>query len=202
MLKNRIAALLSVILCLYLCIGTASAAETGSICVKGIRGTVSLHHVADADFRLTEDFQGAAVVTLEDYSVAAENARILSDFVAENELAGWELSAEATGEVLFEPLEEGMYLVCSLSPQMEFMPFLVRIPMKIYGNTVYHVLAEPKKDPTPDTPTPPSPPVEPEPEIPQTGTSVLPKYLLLALGSCFIVFGVSDLFRGRRRSDP
>ena len=85
------------------------------------------------------------------------DARILSDFVAENELAGWELSAEATGEVLFEPLEEGMYLVCSLSPQMEFMPFLVRIPMKIYGNTVYHVLAEPKKDPTPDTPTPPSP---------------------------------------------
>lgn len=202
MLKNKLTALLSALFALLLCIGTAFAAETGSICVRGIRGEVSLYHVADAQFHLTEEFLEASVVTLEDSSAAAENAQILSRFVQEHGLVGAELSAAELGEVWYNPLEEGMYLVCSLSQPMEFQPFLVRIPMKIYGNTVYHVLAEPKKDPTPDDPTPPTPPVEPEPEIPQTGSITWPKYLLLVLGAGFIVTGVNDLLRGRRRSDP
>ena len=198
-MKRKFIAFLSALFCLALCISTASADEVGSLCLKGIHDSVRLYHVATADFVLTEPFQGVTGIDTEHLSTSPEAAKILSEFAQLNEISGRTQTADSAGAVRFAPLEEGLYLACSLASEPEFLPFIVTIPMEINGKTVYHILAEPKIQ-DPSGPTAPPPPVEPEPEpeIPQTGISVWPKYILLAAGTVLLVAGLIDLFRGRR----
>lgn len=198
--KSKITFCLMSFLCVALCLTSAFAAETGSIRLKDISESAQLYHVATENWQLTEPFEGAITFDAEDSAISSENAQILAEFVKDSHISGWNEAIDASGEVFFAPLEEGVYLICSSAQEMEFTPFLVTIPMEINGETVYHIAAEPKIE-EPSDPTPPEPPVEPkpEPEIPQTGTSILPRYLLLVAGLLLLSAGVVDLFRGRRQ---
>lgn len=211
MRKNRILCLLLGLLCLFSF--TAAAAETGSLRIVGIDNAVCLYHVATADAVLTEAFALAPVEELTEQQNAVENAKILYAYALENAIAGQEAAPDEEGEVLYTPLEEGLYLVCSLEEEMEFSPFLVSIPTIINDQVIYHVEAKPKEDeptepsdpsdptePTePSDPTEPTEPTEPDPDIPQTGTSVIPKYLLMTLGTITVIAGFIDLIRGREQ---
>ena len=88
--------------------------------------------------------------------------------------------------------------MCSVGEKAEFAPFLVQIPMTIGEKKVYDIQAEPKVDNPPESSTP-SQPVDPEPEIPQTGAILWPKYLLLGLGAVLILAGIIEALRGREK---
>lgn len=76
----------------------------------------------------------------------------------------------------------------------------------IITNTYTEDITDPGVPPEPTLPTNPiaPPPAEPPdkpvgPTIPQTGAEVLPVYLLMAAGVLFVLLGIIDLYRGRKR---
>lgn len=189
--KYLFALLLTLLLAL-----SASAAEAGSLTITGIEDPVCLHYVADADAALAEAFADAPVENLSEDTAAAANAAILYDYALENSIPGTQLAPDANGVLLFEVLSEGLYLL--YSPSGEFTPFLVNIPTVLNGETVYHIHAEPKPG-EPTEPAVPTEPTEPDPEIPQTGRSVWPKYILMVIGAAAVLIGIIDLIRGREK---
>ena len=195
MAKNRWIAVLTVLL-LLLAVPKAMAAEQGSIKICGIEKTISLFSVASADGTLTDDF-AEAPVDITDEKQAVSNAKALWNFAKERQLIGWEQQADAEENVMFTPLEEGLYLLVSTAEEAEFDPFLVKIPTVIDGKLVYHIEAEPKQEENPPT-EPTTPPTEPpKPNIPQTGTSVIPKYLLMGCGILVTLTGLFLMIRGK-----
>ena len=200
----------------------ASAAETGSLKIVDIQGKVALHHVAESDGKLTEAFADAPVEDILEEKAAVRNARALQEHAASKLIPGAEAAPNAEGAVLYSPLEEGVYLVCSLHAEPEFDPFLVNIPTKIEDQLIYDVVAQPKldepdpstptdptdpSDPTdpdsptdPDDPSSPTIPSDPGPNIPQTGESVIPQYLLLAIGTLITLAGLYELIAGRKET--
>ena len=205
MTKHNILRILGVVLCLLALSTAVSAAETGSIRVVDIDEPICLHFVATPDGVLTEAFADAPVEALSESTAAVRNARILQEYAAQNRIQGREGTLE-DGAVLFEGLEEGLYLVYSLAEEAEFNPFLVKIPTVINEETIYDVEAAPKEDEPPEETTEPTKPDEPsepvppdEPDIPQTGISVYPKYILLFLGCVAVVLGVVELILGKEK---
>lgn len=211
---------LAVMLCLLLPV-TAFAAQEGSLKIVDIENPVCLYHVADAAGVPTEAFAGSPVEDLTDQASAVKNAAKLWDYALAQEIPGEERTPSADGEVKYEALQEGLYLVCSLAEEAEFKPFLVALPTVINGENIYHIEANPKaEEPEPTEPSQPSEPTEPSepsepteeptepgpseptdpgPNIPQTGNSVLPKYLLLGIGTLAVLAGLVDLIRGREK---
>ena len=197
-LKNRKWIVFFAVFLLLAAARTAHAAELGSLEIINIEHPVRMHRVASSDAVLTEPFAAVPGVSLSDLESAVKNAKTLFKYAEENNIPGWDLSPEENA-VLFAPLEEGVYLVYSLAQEAEFTPFLVSIPTQINGEAIHHIQAKPKEEP-PTKPTDPPDATEPvEPEIPQTGNSVIPKYVLLVLGTAITLFGVADLIRGRER---
>ena len=192
---------LPILLCLLLGCVTVSAAESGSLRIVDVENAVALYPVATSDGILTEAFRNAPVTELLEESKAVENAAILDQFVKENQISGQEQAPDDTKEVHYASLETGVYLVRSMHSEPEFAPFLVGIPMQINGQTLYHVTADPKaQEPSvPSEPTVPTKPVEPEPEIPQTGSSIWPQYVLLVIGALTIAVGFAEMIRGREK---
>ena len=190
--------------------------NTGSLRVSGIEQPVYLYRVLHEDDSLAKPFEnaGLSVKSLEDERSAANNAKVLKEYVRSQNLEGQELVPGITEDVLYTNLEEGLYLVCS--EEEEFVPFLVWVPTEIGGKTLCDIQAEPKSgggtEPPGggDTPPPggddPNPPEEGEPivpgdtpktDIPQTGVNVWPKYLLLAFGGLCTLVGMFELLRSR-----
>lgn len=199
------------------------AAETGSLRIEGLDYGAVLHYVATPDGVLTEPFSGAPVTDLSNQLSAVENARILYGYALEQGIPGQTGERDEAGDILYEALPEGLYLVYSTEPEAEFNPFFVRMPTVINGEADYDIEAAPKleedeptepSDPTepsaPSEPTSPSDPSEPsdpttptqpdDPDIPETGVVQWPKYLLLGLGALAILTGCVDCVRGRRAS--
>ena len=201
MRKFSIRWFLPILLCLLLGCVTVSASESGSLRIVDVEKTVALYPVAGYDGSLTETFRNAPVTDLLEESNAVENAAILDQFEKENQISGQEQAPDETKEVYYASLETGVYLVRSSASEPEFAPFLVCIPTRINQELIYDVKAEPKaQDPTdPTEPTSPTEPMEPEPEIPQTGNSIWPQYLLLGLGVLMLAFGFSEMIRGREK---
>lgn len=200
-MKRKAFWLLPAAFCLLFGCITVAAAAVGSLCVMDVESPVCLYHVAGIDAVLTEDFRDAEVTDLSEETAVVQNAEILHQYVCDMGLAGREATPDESGQVVFAPLDEGIYLLCSLAEEEEFSPFLVSIPTRIQDTLIFHVQAKPKEEaPTePTEPTGPTGPTEPEPEIPQTGSSVWPKYILLAAGVLCIAVGFIDLIRGRER---
>ena len=195
MAKNRWIAVLTVLL-LLLAVPKAMAAEQGSIKVCGIEHTVSVFSIASADGTLKDDFADAPV-DITDEKQAVSNAKTLWKYAKEHQISGWDQQADAGGNAMFAPLEEGLYLLVSTAEEEEFDPFLVKIPTVIDGKRVYHIEAEPKQEEDPPT-EPTTPPTEPpKPNIPQTGTSVIPKYLLMGCGILVTLTGLFMMIRGK-----
>ena len=196
MVKNKYLLVLLIVL-LVSCSICVAAAEMGSLRIVDIEIEVCLYHVADPNGALTEDFQHSGVGDLSQTTDAVKIAQALAEYARTGGLSGWNAVPESA-EVLFAPLEEGMWLVCSLSQPEEFSPFLVNIPTDISGEYVYHVVTKPKEE-EPTQPTTPTEPSEPDPEIPQTGRSVIPKITLLILGVSLVILGAVIFYRGRER---
>jgi hypothetical protein len=204
--KHNIFRILGVLLCLLALSMAVSAAETGSIRVADIDEPICLHFVATPDGVLAEAFADAAVESLSESTAAVSNARILREYAVENQIRGSEGTPDDEGFVLFNGLEEGLYLVYSLAEEAEFNPFLVKIPTVINDEVIYDVEAARKEEEPPEQTTAPTEPDDPsdptppeEPDIPQTGISVYPKYILLFLGCAIIVLGVVDLILGKEK---
>lgn len=213
MRKHKSLWLLTALLCLWVMLAGVSATEprTGSLTVVDIDNPICLQYVATPDAALTQAFAGAPVESLSEQTAAVANARILYAWAVEHDIPGLEKESDEDGIVFYGDLAEGLYLVYSLAQEPEFNPFLVKIPTEVAGETIYDVEAAPKEDePTePDTPPtepsgpptePDTPPTEPDdPDIPQTGTSVWPKYILLTLGVLAAIAGATDLILGREK---
>ena len=207
MRKHKFLWLLAVMLCLLLPLKTmATEPVRGSLTVVDLEHSICLHHVATLDAELTAPFANAPVKDLTAQTTAVTNARILRDYAMESAISGRTQTPDTDGTVFYGDLEMGLYLVYSLAEEAEFQPFLVKIPTEVAGKIIYDVEADPKEDeeePTePDTtPTEPdtTPTEPPTPNIPQTGTSVWPKYILLALGMLAAIAGFTDLILGREK---
>lgn len=201
MRKLPVRCFLPILLCLLLGCMTVFAAESGSLRIVDVENVVALYPVAGYDGSLTETFRNASVTDILEESKSVENAAILDLFANDNQISGQEQAPAESKEVYYSSLETGVYLVRSMHSEPEFAPFLVGIPMQINGQVLYHVTAEPKaQEPTaPTEPTVPTEPVEPEPEIPQTGNSVWPQYVLLVLGVLTITVGFVEMIRGREK---
>ena len=201
MKKFKFAWVLPVLLCL-LSAHPAAAAQTGSLrlTVEGAPGLeICLHYVADDNGTLTAEFSNAGITPgkMSDETELATNASQLRDYAVEHSAAGMKKAVDAAGNADYTGLAEGCYLVYCVG-NTKFEPFLLLVPTTINGEAVYDIQAEPKScegglDTV--TPTPPS-----EPNIPQTGSSVLPQYLLLALGIVTAGAGVAELAHGRRET--
>jgi len=221
MKKASISIFLAALVCLALCI-PAAASQTGSlkILLDGESySLITLHRVADLNGKLTDSFAGAELPPekLLDPREIPDNAAALKKYALANGISGTQQIAGDAGFVLFPDLSLGIYLVYCAEGDA-FDPFLVFIPSTINDETVYDVEAQPKmEDPTdpswpdqtsptdpsdPSDPTDPSDPSDPtDPsDIPQTGNNVVPMYLLLAVGSVFVVVGLLMILRGRKES--
>ncbi len=110
------------------------------------------------------------------------------------------------GEVVFENLEAGLYLVFQREPADGYYaiaPFLVTLPYLEDDVYIYDLDAsvktelEKEAEPEPTTPTmPPTPP-----DIPQTGQLKWPVPLLAILGMLMFAIGWSLFFNRRKGSD-
>ena len=132
-----------------------------------------------------------------------KNAKALAEYANQASLTGDEKIPDTEGTVSYPSLDEGVYLVCSEASEAEFNPFLVSIPTIINAEAVYNITAMPKEEnpPEPSEPTTPTDPSEPPSNIPQTGNSEWPKYLLLTIGTATALLGIADLLRGREKQD-
>lgn len=188
-----------VVLLLLLTTPKAQAAELGSIQVCGVEQSVCMYAVAGADGTLIAGFQ-EITVDITDETQAAANAKALWKLARENNLEGQILQADAEGNVLFDAVEDGLYLLSSTAENPEFDPFLVKIPTLINGKQVYHIEAQPKQAETPPT-EPTTPPTEPpKPNIPQTGNSFTPIYLLMGGGVVLTIAGLYQMLRGKEKT--
>lgn len=198
MAKNKWLILLAVLL-LLVNVPTAWAAESGSIQVRGIEGAVLLYPVASPDGTLKDDFAGVSSDILDETNPVSK-AKALWAYAQAEKLPGQVCQADAEGNALFSPLEQGLYLIGSTAAVPEFDPFLVQIPTQINGKPVFHIEAKPKQeDPETTTPTEPES-TTPSPNIPQTGTSVIPKYLLMSSGILVTLIGLHQMIRGKEES--
>ncbi len=199
-MKRKLRNLLTVMaLCLLFTVPVA-AAQTGSLTVRNIRKPVNLYQVADAagtpNAAFSAEFEG---VMTED-QLTSLLARTLYTRALEQELAGASLTPDGSQSVTFGDLKEGFYLVGSTAQPGEFAPFLVSIPMSIGDKQVYDIQAEPKTEDEP-IPTEPGGAVTPNPNIPQTGAILWPKYVLLGLGAVAILAGFVLILPCRREQD-
>ena len=200
------------------CVISVPAAEnSGSItlrCVFSVEGgerilsedEYSLTKIADA--RITEtsvDF--TTLKQFEDYdcdwmnqsaSKMNEKAKALAYFCEKNHYYTASAVTDKNGELKFEDLKIGLYLVArtkTASKNQDFItdPLLVFIPEFINGERIFDVVATPKfsysSPGVPDKPKTPS-----DSTLPQTGQLLWPVTVLAVLG-CLLILGGSALLR-------
>ena len=188
----RLVALAAVLMLLRL---PVCAANVGSLQITKAKEPVLVYAVADATGVATTEFAPKLTQTLSQEQLTPALARELFDYAKENQLQAKQLQPE-NSVTTCENLELGYYLVCSTVTPGEFAPFLIGIPMTIGDKAVYDIHAEPKVG-TGDRPSQPAEPIQPQPNIPQTGNILWPKYLLLTLGAVAILAGFVQVLRGR-----
>ena len=194
--------LLLFLVCLFSVFGFAvsvCAQGQGSIHLIGIEQPAQIYLVANRDGILLPPYDTTSVEDILSEKGAADKANALWACAVEK---GTPLTEQIPGDehtVMFENLDEGVYLIGS--PSGKFVPFVVPVPMKLDEEILWDIQATPKPgdDPKPEDPTEPSNPA-PGPNIPQTGTSVIPMYLLMIVGTALTVVGLFELLRGRKES--
>lgn len=140
-------------------------------------GELTVYRVAEVQrrngnlsFEYCGDFDGCAIELgdLTDSTLAGQLQEYLSD-----NAEGTVREVDANGNVNFDDLELGLYLVVQTKASKGYKPvnsFLVSLPMAEDGEWNYEVDASPKVGAyTPEPETPPSPPDKPdEPDTPDT----------------------------------
>jgi len=196
-IRNKCILFLAAVLLSLLAV-PAAAQETGSLSVRNVEYPVALFAVADSQGNLLPDFTGWQKAPLTEQDLTAKNAKALQRYTEEKKIEGSRLEPD-NGQLIYNPLQKGIYLVCSTAEKGEFAPFLVQIPTKIGGKEVYHIQATPKEETDPEPSQPGGDPEKPGEDIPQTGDIQWPKYSLLALGGLLILVGAEEILRGWRQ---
>jgi len=192
--------------------------RTGSVSVtlthKGepvTGGSFTLYRVADIAEN-DGNFFFRLVPALEGYGISLENlndsrlAQRIADAAEDEGLQGDTLAVEVTGNVTFENLTLGLYLLvqekaCPGYNAVE--PFLVAVPNRDKDAYLYDVDASPKVEletaPTTETTGPTEPPTEVTipGKLPQTGQNNWPVPVMLIAGLLFIACGVLLQLGGR-----
>lgn len=177
-----------ILLVLLLIPFSASAASAGSLLIQEIEEPVCLYQVSDASGSFAGEFKNCSLSPV--FNDWDKDARKLQTYAQQNQISGRALTPQQ-GEAFYDSLEEGLYLVCSLAQPGEFSPFLMAIPMELDGKPIYHVKAKPKLDDAPPETEGTYPSEKPsDTRIPQTGTSVIPQYALLVLGTLTTLAGL------------
>lgn len=193
-MKHRIISLLMLLPLLAL---PVFAAQEGSLQVRNVEASVTCYMVADKDGVPTADFGDCGITEFTEQTATPAAAKQLKEYALNKQLTGKTLTPEDNGEVLFTPLTEAWYLVCSNASPGEFAPFLMQIPTKVGSNLIYHVQATPKEE-TPSE-TQPGGSGGTGGNIPQTGYVQWPKYLLLALGGACVLAGAGMTVLGQEK---
>lgn len=199
MKRNKLLLFLVCLLSVFGFAVSVCAQGQGSIHLIGIEQPAQIYLVANRDGILLPPYDTTSVEDILSEKGAADKANTLWACAVEK---GTPLTEQIPGDehtVMFETLDEGVYLIGS--PSGEFVPFVVPVPMKLDEEILWDIQATPKPgdDPEPEDPTEPSDPA-PDPNIPQTGTSVIPIYLLMVFGTVLTLLGLYELLRGRKDS--
>lgn len=160
-------------ICLLLCLSVRAAGNgEGSLTVTLMDGKGIVADGSLTLYKLEDDTEGTA--------------RALAEYVKQSNLPGQTQTIGESGIVLFDGLQRGVYLVvqkeCATGYEA-ILPFLVRIPMEIDGQLLYHVQAYPKVAETskPDAP-----------QLPQTGQLRWPVPVLAVLGMGLFGLGLRN----------
>lgn len=173
----------------------AAAAETGSLEIIGVSEGIQLYSVLDSDARPAVQFAEAEELLEMIDSQPVKAAWQLADYAKDRDCPSVEAKPDSAGAVFYQDLSEGVYLV--YSDGKEFVPFLVKIPTEIDGKTVYHLEAKPKIGDYPEETVPATESVPTDTAIPKTGINMIPKYLLMGLGTGLTLLGLWEMLRGR-----
>jgi len=143
--------------------------------------------------RLTMAYGGQTVsggtVTLYDVSKGPEETppHEMLEYVKRVGISGTEKKVDATGQVVFDDLPAGHYLLVQEKPAEGFYPikpFLIRLSLASGGTQVNSVDAAPK--------------MEPEKKLPQTGQLIWPAWIFIGAGGVFIGIGLFQ-WKGKKR---
>ena len=131
-----------------------------------------------------------------------ELAQNLKEYATSKHLIGEQKEIDQEGTVLFDGLEQGLYLLVQCKAAAgcsEANPFLVTVPTLENGEYRYDINASPKVGLTP-APTEPTtlPPKPDEPSLPQTGQLNWPIPVLAVGGLLLFVLGWSLCFGGKK----
>ena len=135
--------------------------------------------------RLTMAYNGQTVtggsVTLYDVSDTPEDIGPPEMILYAKELGipGTEKKVDTSGQVIFDGLSAGKYLLVQQKAAEGFYPmnpFLIQLPLESDGIQVGCIEAAPK--------------LEPEKKLPQTGQLIWPAWMMLSLGIAFAGIGI------------
>ena len=199
------------LLCLCLVSFSLNVYAIGSITVKVEEARADLEinicPVAEVDGKLIGSFAslGLSQEQMIKESLRRSSAQTLYEYVTKNGLPSTVIKTDDQGVARFPGAAEAIYLIWEDSDGLEFSPFLVSVPTIVGESVTFDVTAEPKADdpevtPTPPptpTPTPPGP--TPPPDLPQTGTDMLPIWLLIGFGAVVLLVGVVLLLPAKRK---
>lgn len=200
MRRNKIVLLLVCLLSVFgLALGVCAQGQ-GSIHLVDVQKPVQIYLVANRDGKLLPPYDTTSVKDVLAEKGAADKANKLWICAKGKATPLTEQIPGSEHTASFDALDEGVYLIGS--PSGEFVPFVVPIPMELDGEVLWNIQSTPKPDdePDPSEPTDPSDDPPSDPNIPQTGTSVIPMYLLMIVGTALTVAGLFELLRGRKES--
>lgn len=169
-------------------------------------GSMTLYHVAvpvwQEDkyiFEYTNDFSDC-LLSLDDLATQGA-ANDFVEYAIDHDLLGKKKEINEDGEVLFEDVKLGLYLLVQEDAAKGYFaasPFLISVPMNADEGWIYDVDATPKvaleREPEPSTPPTP-------PDIPQTGQLKWPIPVLIVAGLALFAIGWALCFAGRKRKD-
>lgn len=175
-------------------------------------GSLTLYRVADVhaengadySFRYTQEYTACGVALNLN---SAETAEKLVAFTAEKKITGTKLQIDKKGEVTFQKLNIGLYLLVqedAADGYEKVSPFLVSVPGREAGRYIYDVDASPKleleKAPTQPT-TPPTTKPEKPPKLPQTGLVQWPVPILAVSGIACLIVGWYFQTSGKKKDN-
>lgn len=155
-------------------------------------------------FALTDAFTDCNVL-LNDDTQLSESAKALYEFAKENSVDGETKEIESDGNVLFDELSVGLYLLVQETAAPggyeKAEPFLVSVPMEQNGKYVYNVDASPKVELKKEPVTVPDHGESSAGNrLPSTGQLNWPIPILVMLGLLMIIFG-GFLYFGKRKTN-
>lgn len=192
----------------------ANEAQNKTLPIAGVQ--ITLYHIAQlandnsTRYILTSDFSGfTQPLTWNTSSDCAELAAQLYDYAESVHSTGSTKITGKDGQVKFDALERGLYLVVQTGKESEkyktFSPGLIEIPLYDANQFEYHVNLYPKIDKTSPTPTPTIPIPDPDTpgggDLPSTGLLQWPVPVMALVGCILLLVGGTFIVLSRKKEN-